>query len=121
MGQALDVVERYYKAFDRKEPGWRRLVSDDVSFVGPVQRASGIKEFVALTEQFLQFHKGTRVVRRFEDGDDVCSIYEFALSTPSGAAMSCAVVEWARVAGGRIADLKLYYDPREFVKAFGME
>jgi len=53
MGQALEVVKRYYAAFDRKAPDWRQLVTDDVSFVGPLQRASGATEFSALTEQFL--------------------------------------------------------------------
>ena len=84
MGQALEVVKRYYEAFDRKDPGWRQLVADDVSFIGPVQRAAGAGEFCALTEQFLQFRKETWVLRRFVDGGDVCSIYEFELGTPSG-------------------------------------
>ena len=120
MGKALDVVKRYYEYFDTKRKGWRELVTDDVRMEGPMQRASGAKEFIALTEQFLQFHKATKVLKRFEDGDNVCSIYTFTLNTPAGSTMTCEVVEWAKVSGSKVAEFKLYYDPREFAKAFGM-
>jgi ketosteroid isomerase-like protein len=120
MESALTVIERYYEAFDAHRDGWKDLVTDEVTFVGPLQNAKGRQEFVALTEQFLQFHRETRLLRRFEDGDSVCSIFEFVIGTPSGGPLTCQVAEWARVERGRIAELRIFYDPRGFAKAFGL-
>ena len=68
MGKATEVVKRFYEAFDSKEKGWHDLVTDGISFEAPLPRASGAKEFIALTEQFLQFNPGTKVLKPFEDG-----------------------------------------------------
>lgn len=120
MGKARETIENYYAAFDRKDPAWKDLVAADVRFEGPLQAASGSKEFTQITEMFLQFHKATRVVARFEDGPRVCSILEFDLATPSGGEMSCVVAELATVADGRLANVKIVYDPRAFAEAFGL-
>ena len=120
MGKARDVVERYYDALDRKDPAWKELVASDVRFEGPLQSADGSKQFNQITEMFLQFHKATRVVARFEDGDRVCSILEFDLATPAGEDLSCVVTELATIEGGRLSDVKIIYDPRAFAAAFGL-
>jgi ketosteroid isomerase-like protein len=120
MGSARDVVERYYDAFDRKDPAWKDLIAPDVRFEGPIQHAAGVEEFSGITEMFLQFHKATRVVARFEDGAQVCSILEFDLATPAGGEISCVVAELATVSDGRLADVKIVYDPRAFAEAFGL-
>lgn len=120
MGKARNVVERYYEAFDRKDPGWKELVAPHVRFEGPLQRASGSEEFGTITEMFLQFHRATRVIARFEDGPRVCSILEFDLVTPAGTDMSCVVTELATVDDGRLSDVRVIYDPRDFADAFGL-
>lgn len=120
MGQAREVVERFYEALDRKDPVWQEMVAPDVRFEGPLQRATNAEDFREITEQFLQFHKGTRVRARFEDGDQVCSILELDLVTPTGGDLSCLVTELATVKDGRLADVEIIYDPREFAAAFGL-
>lgn len=117
---ARNVVERYYAAFDAHRDGWKDLVTDDVEFVSPLQAARGKKEFVALSEQFQRFLEKTRVLRRFEDGDSVCSICESVVTTPAGEPLSFTYAEWARVRGGRLSEFRVYYDPRAFAKAFGI-
>ncbi len=120
MGKAREVVERYYDAFDRKDPAWKELVAPDVRFAGPLQSAEGSEQFNELTEMFLQFHKATQVVARFEDGNRVCSILDFDLATPAGGQMSCLVTELATVADGKLSDVTIIYDPRAFAAAFGL-
>lgn len=118
--QAQDVVERYYAAFDAHANDWQDLVSDDVIFDGPVQHARGKTEFVGMTAQFLSAHRATRLLRRIVDGDTVTSLFEFVVDAPNGQQLTCAVSEWATVRDGRIREFRVYYDPREFVQAFGM-
>jgi ketosteroid isomerase-like protein len=120
MESPTDVVKKYYEAFDAHRDGWQELVADDVNFDAPIQKARGKQEFVALTAQFLRFHKETQLLERFEQAGSVCSIFRFVMDTPAGQPLTCEVAEWARVEGGRISDIKLLYDPCGFAKAFGL-
>lgn len=120
MGKAREVVERYYDAFDRKDPTWKALVGPAVRFEGPLQRANGSDEFVGITEMFLDFHQATRVLARFESGRQVCSIMEFDVATPAGGEITCLVTELATIDDGKLSDVKVIYDPREFAAAFGL-
>jgi ketosteroid isomerase-like protein len=120
MESPKEIVGRYYEAFDGHRDGWQDLVAEDVRFDAPMQKANGKQEFVALTAQFLHFHKETRLLERFEQGDSVCSIFEFVMDTPAGQPLTCQVAEWARVKQGRISEIKLLYDPRGFAQAFGL-
>ena len=118
---AQDVVERYYAAFDAHRHEWQDLVTDDVVFEGPLQHARGKAEFVDLTAQFLSAHRATRLLRRIADENTVTSIFEFIVEAPNGQQLTCPVAEWATVSDGRISEFRVYYDPREFVRAFGMD
>jgi len=117
---AQQVVERYYAAFDAHRNDWQDLVTDDVVFDGPVQHARGKAEFVDMTEQFLGAHRATRLLRRVANDDTVMSMFEFVMQPPNGEQLNCPVAEWATVRHGRISEFRVYYDPREFVRAFGM-
>jgi ketosteroid isomerase-like protein len=81
---------------------------------------AGKAEFVGLTEQFLGAHRATRLLRRIAHEDTVTSLFEFVIDAPNGQQLTCPVAEWATVRDGRIAVFRVYYDPREFVQAFGM-
>lgn len=122
MGNAgpLQIVENYHKAFSRQAPEWQDMVTEDVKFEGPVAKASNKKEFVEMTQQFLQFHKSMTVLKRLADGDHVSTFFECVLGTPSGKEMTCSIAELAKVRDGKISEFKIYYDPREFAKEFGM-
>ena len=117
---AQDVVEQYYAAFDAYRNDWQDLVTDDVVFDGPLQHARGKVEFVELTAQFLGAHRSTRLLERISDRNTVTSMFEFVVDAPNGQQLTCPVAEWATVRDGRISAFRVYYDPREFVKAFGM-
>jgi ketosteroid isomerase-like protein len=117
---AREVVERYYKAFDAHGDEWQELITDDVVFDGPVQHARGKAEFVNLTAQFLSAHRATRLLGRIADGNTVTSRFEFVIDAPNGQQLTCPVAEWATVSDGHISEFRVYYDPREFVQAFGM-
>lgn len=96
------------------------LLADDVIFTGPLMRMSGKDAYINLLRQFLPAHVSTRVLRQFADGDEVCSIDELTVRTPSGEIITLAMAEWFKLSGGRISEHTLYYDPREFADAFGL-
>ncbi len=120
MGQALQTVERYMDALGKKQPGWRDYVADDVTFNGPVAQANGIAELAATNDGFTAGMLEYEVLKRFENGNDVCSIYRFVVQTPKGGRLRFDFVEWATVSDGKIKTMKGYFDARPFAEAFGM-
>jgi hypothetical protein len=120
MGQALETVEHYMDALTKKQSGWRNYVTNDVTFAGPIAKANGIAELTAVNDGFTADVQDFEVLKRFEHGSDVCSIYRFAVQTPKGEPLSFDFVEWATVADGKNKSMKGYCDGREFAAAFGM-
>ena len=121
MAKALDSVNRFYDVTDNKKgEGLEVLLAADMKFVGPLMQTSSAKDYIASTKQFLQMHLGTRMLKQFEQGDDVCSIYDLTVRTPSGGTITLPIADVIRVSNGKIVEQTIYYDPREFAKAFGM-
>ncbi len=122
MGQALDVVNRFYDLTNhqRQTKGMEQLVAEDMSFWGPLQTVSGAKAYIALNEQLLPFHAGVEMTGQIEDGDNVCSRYDLLMQSPAGETFAIPMVDWLRVVDGRIVEQRVYYDPRPFLDAFGM-
>jgi ketosteroid isomerase-like protein/uncharacterized protein YndB with AHSA1/START domain len=117
----LAVVNRFYEATAAREAAaLAPLVDDDVTFEGPLMRASGAREYLGLNEQLVGFHRDTKMLRQFENGSSVCSIYELTMATPAGGEVALTMADWIEVADGKIASQRIYFDPREFAQAFGM-
>lgn len=121
MGKALETVNRFYDITENKKgQGLETILAKDMTFAGPLMRTSGARDYIDTTKQFLQMHKGTRMLKQFENGNDVCSIYEMDVGTPDGSTITLELTDWVQVANDRVAKQKIYYDPREFAKAFEM-
>jgi ketosteroid isomerase-like protein len=122
MGKALEIVNRFYHLTNKMNmtEGLDELLANNMTFSGPLLQTSSARDYIGMFSQFVKFHKGMEMLRQFESGDDVCSIYRMDLATPSGGTFSVKIADWIRVSNGRIAEQKIYYDPREFARAFGL-
>ena len=115
MGQALDVVNRYYGVWDKNGEGMEDLIAENFSFVGPLATADR-KGFLEAAPQLGQMFQKFDFHKKFEDGDQVCCLYDLEMATPAGN-LTVPMAEWLKVAGGKIREIKLYYDPRELAAA----
>ncbi len=113
MGQALDIVITFMQSKDIA------LLADDFRFIGPVDQTTGIEAFMKLNESFFPLVTGMRMLIQFEHGNDVCSIYEMDLTSPSGTSLTLNIADWVIVKNGKMVEERLYYDAREFAAAFG--
>lgn len=123
MTASLDIVNLFLRTTNSANAdvdAATQLMTEDVQFIGPLMRTSGRGEYAALLRQFLPAHVDTRALRQFADGDEVCSIDQLAVRSPGGATITLELAEWFRLRDGRIAEHRIYYDPREFAAAFGM-
>lgn len=92
----------------------RRLVTDDFSFAGPIVQAHGREEFLAASAQLVPLMRGYRMLMQWDEGDDVCSVYEFSLQTPA-ATGSVVMAEWNTVRDGQLASSRLIFDTAAFL------
>lgn len=121
MGKALGTVNRFYLITEKKKGiGLEAILAKDMTFVASLMRTARPSEHIEATKQFLQMHRATRMVKQFENGNDVCSIYEMDIVTPTGGLITLEVSGWIQLAGGKVARQKIYYDPRAFRNAFRM-
>ena len=109
----------YYDLLNNKDfSGLKDLLSENIPFIGPVVQRSGANEYIDALKRLFKFHKKSQMLKQFENGNDVCSIYDPLMDKPAGGSLSVIMADWIWVEDGRIAEQKIYYDPREFVKAF---
>ena len=112
--RAAEVVNAYLAAFWMGDVAQaRRLVADDFSFRGPLAQADDKETFFASAAPLVPIVRGYRPLRQWEDGDEVCTVYECQLETPVGAG-SVLVSEWNTVRAGRVAAARLMFDTAAF-------
>ena len=119
MGKSSDIVNKFYDvANNKKGDGLEDLVSNNISFEGPLMNLSGAKQYIDTVKPLCKMHQGMRMFKQIEDGKDVVSIYEMTFSTPNGGTMKANIADWLTIENGKVVKQKLFYDPREFARAF---
>ena len=123
MSTSLDTVNTFLKLTSAESADIASaagLMTDDVQFIGPLMQVSGRDAYAALLTQFVPAHVATKVLQQFTVGDEVCSIDELVVRAPTGGTVTLTMAEWFRLRGGKIAEHRIFYDPREFASAFGL-
>jgi len=116
----LSVVNHYLTAFysgdfDRA----RTLVSEDFAFKGPFIEAASRDAFFTSAAGLTRIVRGHRLLRQWQDGDDICSIFEMNLEAPTKTG-SLPVCEWHACRQGIVVSARLLFDTaafRQFVPA----
>ncbi|MCZ6532112.1 MAG: hypothetical protein O7A08_04025 [SAR324 cluster bacterium] len=115
MGQALEVANRYYDIWRNNGEGLADVLSDDFSFVGPLDQLDREGMLAAVPHMgpaLQEFH----MKKQFENGGEVCCIYDLDMATPGGK-LTIPMAECITVSGGKISGIRLYFDPRELAAA----
>ena len=109
---AGDIVDRYRNAWETKDFSTARShLADHLDFAGPIDTFDNADDYLEAIKGLSQIMKGTETKRVFENGDDVCVIYDLQTVTPAGDA---PVAEWYHVEGDRISMIRVFFDPRPF-------
>jgi hypothetical protein len=110
-----DIALAYIDACARKK--WDAvapLLADDIKFVGTSNTVTGSTPYLAVLKRLGPVWERSDVRKVFEDGADVCVIYDFVTSTPAG---SVPIVEWLRIENGHIRQINLFFDRVAFKPA----
>jgi ketosteroid isomerase-like protein len=85
------------------------LLAEDFSFRGPMLESEGRDAFLEGASGLGPVVRGNQMLRQWEDGEEVCSVYEFRVETPAGAG-SIPMTEWVRVRDGKLVSARLIFD-----------
>lgn len=114
--RAGEIVQRYQAALGQGDFATARaLMQDDMTFQGPFDTFHTADEYLRSLQRLATIIQRIDLQKVFEDGDDVCVLYDMVTNTPAGTAF---IVEWYQVAGGKIARLRAVFDARPFAPLF---
>ncbi len=93
--------------------GRQLLVTEDFSFQAPLQATTGRSALRKIVAHAAANVRGHRVLHQWQDGDEVCTIYQLSVET-GGEATSVLVSEWSTVRGGHLAASLMVFDTGPF-------
>jgi Cu+-exporting ATPase len=109
-----EIVNEYLTAYTTGDVDRAvSLASEDFSFQGPTQATAGRSALRKIVAHVAANARGHRVLRQWQDGDDVCTIYQFSVETDAEAT-SVLVSEWNTVRGGQVASSLIVFDTGPF-------
>lgn len=115
-----DTVNEYFKILSgTKTEMLSSLVADNVTFDGPFFHARGADEFTTGMQQWMQLPKSYDMQQQFAAGDDICSLYEVTVTSPSGKTVVIPMADVIEVHEGKIVRERVYFDPTEWAQALG--
>jgi ketosteroid isomerase-like protein len=104
----IELAETYFDAWTTGDAErLRAILTDDVTFAGPMGTANGIDECIAGLQGMAKMIKDLLVHKRVADESDVMTWYD--LVTESGA---LPTVNWSHIENGRISAIRATFDPR---------
>lgn len=92
----------------------RKLLQDNLDFHGPIDTFTRADDYIQAVKKLSSIVEGVDVKKLFEDGDDVCLLYEMRTKVAGTSFIS----EWFRVKGGKIAAIRVVFDARPFAAMF---
>ena len=110
MADGRQLVSDYLEALiegDLERAG--ELLSEDFTFRGPMLETHGRDAYLDEAAGAFESVRGVRLLRQWEDADDVCSVYELEVKTPA-AETTMLMSEWNQVRDGRLASSVLVFD-----------
>src|SRR2546430_5495318 len=107
---ATKVANEYLKAFYSGDlAGARATVIEDFSFSGPFVQTSSRDAFFQSAAPLARIVRGHRLLKQWDDGDDVCSFYELNLETPAGKG-AVLMSEWHTVRRSKLVSARVVFD-----------
>lgn len=112
MAKSLEVVQQYREAVGRGDfRAARKLVRDDLSFHGPIDRFDKPEPLFEALKKLLPIVERIEVRKVFVDESDVCLLYDMVTKS-SGTE---PIAEWFKVCDDKIASIRAMFDARPFV------
>ena len=115
MAKAQEIVMAFQQAMGKGDFGAaRRLLQDNLDFRGPIDTFSKADDYLQAVKKLHSIVEGVEVRKVFEDGDDVCLLYDMRTKVAGTSFIS----EWFQTRGGKISAIRVVFDARPFAAMF---
>ncbi|MFD8755596.1 nuclear transport factor 2 family protein [Kitasatospora sp. NPDC059577] len=112
---ARELAETYFTAWETGDfETLRGLLADDVDFVGALGTATGVEQALAGLQGLGRVLEKIDVKMRLAEGDEVITWFELNTSI----AEPTPTVNWMHVENGKIARIRVTFDPRALLAGF---
>ena len=108
------LVNQYLAAFYSGDFSTaREFVADDFHFDGPFVEATNKEMYFASAARLAPVVKGHKLLRQWEQGNEVCSIYDVDLETPAGKG-TVTMSEWHTTGKNQLRSGRVILDTAVF-------
>jgi len=108
------LVNRYLTAFYSGDfAAARELVGDDFHFKGPFVEAANKEAYFSSAALLAPVVKGHKLLRQWQEGNEVCSIYDVNLETPAGKG-TVTMSEWHTTENDQLRSGRVILDTAAF-------
>ncbi|MFH7598832.1 nuclear transport factor 2 family protein [Streptomyces racemochromogenes] len=115
---ARELAEAYFTAWEAGDfETMRGLLAEDVDFVGALGTAHGTEEALAGLRGLGKVLEKIDVKVRVAEGDEVITWFDLC----TGIAPPAPTANWMQVADGRIARIRVTFDPRGLLAGFARQ
>ena len=113
-GDPRELAATYFRSWRAKDfDTLRSILADDATFVGQLCTAGSADECVRGIKGLSEIVTDIAVEKVFVDGPDVLTWFQLHTSV----AEPCPVVNWSHVEDGKIARIRVTFDPRPLTAA----
>ena len=119
--KASQILQAYQQSMGAQTSEWIDLMAEDIVFQGPVDRIEGKEANIKLNTEFGKLIRGIDHISLTENENLVSTQMVFKLETPSGKIIELEIAEFYTIENGKIKSIRIYYDPTEYKKEFGLE
>jgi ketosteroid isomerase-like protein len=118
MKAAIELVQRFQGAVATGDLATARAcLADTMTFRGPFDQFDRPEPYLQALGRLSQIVERVDVQRVFaDDAGDVCVLYDLVTRAP--VATTSFVAEWFQVRAGKIASVRVVFDPRPFEPMF---
>ncbi|MFJ3171934.1 nuclear transport factor 2 family protein [Streptomyces roseus] len=112
---ARELAETYFRAWEAGDfDTMRGLLADDIDFVGALGTARGTDEALAGLKGLGKVLEKIDVKVRVAEGDEVITWFDLCTAV----APPASTANWMHVADGKIARIRVTFDPRGLLEGF---
>ena len=114
--QPIEIFFLFRKSMLAKNNDWMKLITDDVSLIGPLAQVQGKESFIEVSQPFFASIRESEIHQIVEKDNYVITQISMTVEMPTGKMLTLNICEWYEFKANKLSSFKVYFDTAEFLK-----